>query len=228
MKIERIDGYKSFCTEIKKIGFCLSGDNGEGIFSLRDYYSEQIDYHTGIEELDPWQWRIRAIQEDDTISYGKVFFNKSGWITSEWLPSLICLRRKGQTINALYQDGLITQMEKNVYDYVSDHTQASLVDLQVEFGRSNKSKIVKALTNLQMKILLTTWGETYKISKKGEPYGWPVTVFCTVDEKFGEEVTDMAFDMNVDDAYQKLSEHIKALNPLAEEKRIKAFLKRMV
>ncbi len=34
MKINVITGYKVFCEEIRNIGFCLSGDNGEGIFSL--------------------------------------------------------------------------------------------------------------------------------------------------------------------------------------------------
>lgn len=226
MKIDIIDGFQTFYNEIDKIGFCLSGDNGEEIFSLKDYYSDQIKFHTGDDNLDPWRWRIRAITEYDDISYGKVFFNKSWWIIKEWLTDFISVRRGGKSFEELYKDGLMTQMEKQVYNLIIINTKISVNEINLEFGKSNKNKVAKALTNLQMKLLITIYGEKHKISSKGLPYGWPVTVFCTIEEKFGEQITENAELIEIEDAYNRISEHIKILNPNATDKRIKAFIKK--
>ena len=225
MNINEIQGFKSFCNEIEKIGFCLSGSNGEGIFTLDDHYAEDIESHTGDRDKDPWAWRIRAVKETETISYGKVFFNKSGWITKDWLPSFISVRRKGKSLNELYNNGLIAQLDKSIYDFIQENVQSSLIDFLSEFGRENKKKIEKSLVNLQMALFITTCGETFKISNKGEPYGWPVSMFSTIEEKFGTEIPRLA---DSKEAYERLSHHIKVLNPQAEERKIKALIKPML
>lgn len=226
MKINTINGFKDFSDEIHKIGFCLSGDNGEEIFSLRDYYSDDINYHTGDENLDPWEWRIRAIKEYDNISYGKVFFNKAGWITIDWITEFISVRRAGKSFDDLYQDGLMTYMEKQVYNLIEQNKRVSVYELNIEFGKSNKNKISKALTSLQMRLLITICDEAFKISSKGIPYGWPTTVFCTIEEKFGSQITEKAKDIEPSVAYSKIAEHIKQQNPNASDKRMKAFIRK--
>ncbi|MCK8058657.1 MULTISPECIES: hypothetical protein [unclassified Fusibacter] len=227
MKIERISDFESFCTELSKIGFCLSGDNGEGVFSLEPYYAEDIEFHTGDDEKDPWQWRIRAVREKDSISYGKVFLNKSGWITKEWIPHFISMRRKSMSMDKLYSDGLIPAMDKAVYDHIVANVKSSLIDLQLRFGKENKSEIVKSLVNLQMKLLITTCDETTKISSKGEPYGWPLTVFCTIEEKFGEEVLEEAENLDPKVAYDDIVKQIRLLKADVDEKKMCKFIKRM-
>ncbi len=54
-----------------------------------------------------------------------------------------------------------------------------------------------------MRLLITVWGETYKLSAKGEPYGWPVAEYCTVERKFGDEVLDEALKLDVGFAIKK-------------------------
>jgi|LGVF01.2.fsa_nt_gb hypothetical protein len=227
MIINTINGFADFCSEIKKIGFCLSGNNGEGIFSLESVYAEDIEYHTGDKELDPWQWRNRAVVETDYISYGKVFLNKAGWITSDWLSDFIAIRREGKSFEELYDDGLMTQMEKQVYHLITTRGRVSANDLFLELGRSNKKLITKALTGLQMKILITICDETYKISNSGTPYGWPVTVFCTIEEKFGHRVTEKAKDLDVMVSYNKLVKQIMKQSPHATDKKIIRFIKKI-
>jgi len=228
MNINEINSFDDFTNEMYKIGFCLSGNNGEGIFSLENCYSEEIEYHTGDLELDPWEWRHRAVEETDDIFYGKVFYNKSGWITREWLSDFINVRRRGNTIDELYFDGLISQLDKSVYEYIQDRKKVSLIDILSTFGRENKNKIVKSLTNLQMKILITMCGETRKISKHGIPYGWPVTIFSTVEERCQNTLIDDINSIDPETSYQRISDHIKTLNPLAEDKRIKSFIKKIL
>lgn len=227
MIINKIHGFDDFLSEIKNIGFCMSGTNGEGIFGISEYYDESIEYHTGDNNLDPWRWRIRGITESDDLLYGKVFFKKAGWITRDWLPDFVAVRRKGLTFDELYDDGLMTQMDKQVFDLIKSRVNISLNEINTELGKENKKEISKAIVNLQMMLLIAISGETYKISSKGEPYGWPVTVFSTLEEKFGDEVTEKARSIESDEAYEKIQHHILSLNLNATNKKIKAFIKMM-
>lgn len=228
MKIKEIKNYNDFVREIHKIGFCLSGNNGEGIFSIEEYYGDEIESHTGDLEYDPWAWRHRTVEETKDIYYGKVFHNKSGWITEAWLPDFINVRRRGKSIDDLYSDGLISKLDVSIYSFIQDKKKASLIDLLSEFGRENKSKIVKSLIHLQMKILITMSGEMRKISKEGIPYGWPVTIYSTVEERSHLKTTEDADDQEIMISRQKICDHIKRLNPVAEEKRVNAFIKQLI
>jgi len=225
MKISTISNFEDFKKEIGIVGFCLSGSNGEGIFSLEGYYSDQIEFHTGNLELDPWEWRHRAVEETSDIYYGKVFYNKSGWITHDWLLDFINVRRQGKSIDDLYTDGLLSKMDKSIYDYIKSRNKVSLIDIQAQFGKENKSKIVKSLVNLQMKILITVCGEIRKISKTGMPFGWPVTVYGTVEER-NSILKEHDGEQDVNMSYSRISDHIKKLNPMANEKKIASFIKK--
>lgn len=226
MKINVINNFGEFTDEMRKIGFCLSGNNGEGIFSLEKYYSEDIEYHTGDLELDPWQWRHRAVEETKDIFYGKVFHGKSGWITKEWINDFVSVRRRGKSIDDLYKDGLISKMDKSIYAYIKDNNKASLVEIKNEFGKENKTQIAKSITNLQMKILITMCGETRKISAQGIPYGWPVTLFSTVEARYHHDILEDDSTTSSEESYLKISDHIKVLNPEVNEKKIKSFIKK--
>ncbi|MBI9014668.1 MAG: hypothetical protein JEZ08_20690 [Clostridiales bacterium] len=227
MIISTINGFDDFCNEIKKIGFCLSGNNGEEVFSLKSYYSDNIELHTGSKEFDPWEWKNRAVKETDYICYGKVFLNKAGWITIDWIPDFISVRRDGKSFEELYHDGLMTQMEKQVFNLINSRVKVSINDIYLELGRSKKKSIVKALTNLQMLLLITICDEIYKISNSGVPYGWPVTVFSTMEEKFGKGVTEKAKEIDSGIAYYNISEQLKKLNSQVTDKKINKFIKKL-
>ncbi len=65
----------------------------EGVFTLSDAFGESIAWHTEDPETDPWEWRIRVLDEYTDIAYGKLFFRKSGYITKEWYPYFLAVRR---------------------------------------------------------------------------------------------------------------------------------------
>lgn len=60
-----------------------------------------------------------------------------------------------------------------------------------------------------------------KLNKFGEPYGWNSTVFCTVEEFWGEDLSE---DISYEEAYRKIHDRILELNPEAQEKVIKKFI----
>ncbi len=173
MQIHSIDSFSSFCSALRKVGFSMGGSNNEGIFSLCDYFSNNLVFHTGNAETDPWIWRIRGITECNDLAYSKLFFNKGGWITKEWYPYFIAIRRENKSFNDMYYDGLISNLAKKIYDLVNDTPNISLYEIKMSLGldKSQKSKIVSAITLLQMKMFITISGQKYKLSKAGEKYG---------------------------------------------------------
>ena len=64
-------------------------------------------------------------------------------------------------------------------------------------------------------------GRKQKVSSLGKPYGWNSTVFTTVENFWGEDLTA---DISFDEAYEKIRERILFLNPEAKEKDIKKFI----
>lgn len=222
MDIQMIHKYKDFLKAMDQVGFSLLGDNDEGVFSLGQFFSEDIEFHTGDLETDPWTWRIRTLRESRDFTYGKLILKKSAWIKKSWLPYFIAVRRQNRTADELYDDGLMSRMTKAVYDLMRDQGPITPLDLQNIFGKDQKQQITKSLVELQMLVLITMVDETYKLSKDGSPYGWPVAVFDTLESRYGTLET---LEPNL--AYQKLYSHMKALNPKALDKAINRMIGRM-
>ncbi len=74
---------------------------------------------------------------------------------------------------------------------------------------------------MQKNLFITMCGRRQKVSRTGEPYGWNSTVFTTVENFWGEDLT---MDISADVAYKKIRERILFLNPEAWEKNIKKFI----
>ncbi len=224
-----IRSFHEFCDELLKCGFSMGGGNAKGIFAIVDYdwrncpADNPIVWHTGDPETDPWEWRMRVLEERDDIAYGKVFFGTSGYITKEWYPLFLKVRRQGMVFDEWYDEGKASQMEKQIYEAVSGNGQVALHDLKRMCGitKETASKFDRALTNLQKNLFITMCGRMQKLNKFGEGYGWNSTVFTTVEEFWGE---DLSADISFDEAYGRIREQILKLNPQAEEKAIKKFI----
>ena len=85
-----IQNYDGFVENLLTAGFSMGGGNDEGIFALIPWswdqqppYETPVRWHTGLVETDPWEWRMRVLDERRDIAYGKVFFKKSGFITKQ-------------------------------------------------------------------------------------------------------------------------------------------------
>lgn len=224
-----IRSFQEFCDELLTCGFSMGGGNAKGIFAIVDYdwrtcpTDSPIVWHTGDPETDPWEWRMRVLEEREDIAYGKVFFGTSGYITKEWYPLFLRVRRQGMVFDEWYDEGKASQLEKQIYEVISENGQVALHDLKRMCGitKGTASKFDRALTNLQKSLFITMCGRTQKLNKFGEGYGWNSTVFCTVEEFWGG---DLSADISVTEAYERIREQILKLNPQAEEKAIKKFI----
>ena len=227
-----IKDYNDFCTELLKAGFSLAHGNNENVFGLIEYgWNEEpsdspIRWHTGDRDRDPWEWRIRVLNERDDVAYAKVFFCKAGYITKECYPYFLAARRCGKSFMDEYLDGNISNYAKRIYEVISENGSLPLHEIKqiARFKREDNSKFDRALTELQMKLYITMCGEQQKISKKGESYGWSSMVFCTTESFWGEEVFKQAQKISQEEAVQAIRERVYTLNPLAQEKKVIKFI----
>lgn len=225
--------YDGFVKALLQAGFSMGGGNDEGIFSLIPWswdeqppYETPVRWHTGEKETDPWEWRMRVLDERTDIAYGKVFFKKSGFITRQFAPYFLAARRGKEEFSGAYEAGTLSHAAKRIYNTVLEYGTLPLHAIKqlAAFGAEEKSRFDSALTELQMRMFLTMCGRQQKLSKKGEEYGWYSTVFCTTEQFWGEEVFAEAAKIKKADAIKAISDQVLVLNPQAEEKKIRKFI----
>ena len=80
-KLRREEEAKKLCEELLAAGFSMAGGNSKGIYAVvpfdwkaNDVFDTPVRWHTGEPETDPWEWRMRVLEERDDIAYAKVFF----------------------------------------------------------------------------------------------------------------------------------------------------------
>lgn len=221
-----IDNYGDFTAALLEAGFSLGGPNGEGIFTLCSLFGGSVRWHTDDPETDPWEWRMRVLDERDDIAYAKVFFNKSGFITRAWYPYFLAARRRGKDFEEAYADGEISHFAKRIYTLLSDNESLPfhVIKRLGGFGKEDSARFEKALVELQMKMYITMCGRERKRSRYGEEYGWNSTVFCTTDSFFGGSVLDEAAGITPQEAEKMITAQIIKLNPDANAKKIGKFI----
>ena len=225
--------FEDFCRALRASGFSMGGGNPKGIYAAVDFTWENqaehpspVRWHTGDPETDPWEWRIRVLDECGDIAYAKLFFRTSGFITAEWYPRFLAVRRQGESFEEAYFAGRVSHEAKRIYEAVSRFGQLPLHDIKTEggFRREENSWFERALVELQMGMFLTMCGRVQKISRKGEPYGWNSTVFTTT-ERFWEERGISLYLPDPQQAYEQIRERILLLNPAAQVRNIDRFIR---
>ena len=228
-----IKNYNDFIAALHKAGFSGAvGGKDDGVFGLFRYgwgaeEETGIRWHTDDPDTDPWQWRIRVLNEYNDIAYSKVFFRKAGYITKEWYPYFLAARRDGMAFEDEYSSGAFSHFAKRVYEAVAENGCLSLQEIKriAGFKREDTSKVESALIELQMKMYLTICEIGYKVSQKGEEYGFSYTVFRTAESFWGDVIFDRAANIDANEAVDKITERILTLSPSAHEKKIMKFIR---
>ena len=229
----QIKHYDDFVNALLSAGFSMGGGNDEGIFALVPWsweesppYDTPVRWHTGNPDTDPWEWRMRVLDERRDIAYGKVFSKKSGFITKDWAPYFLAARRGKDDFEGAYAGGTLSHAAKRIYNLILEYGTLPLHAIKQlgSFSAEDKSRFDGALTELQMRMYLTMCGRQQKLSQKGEEYGWYSTVFCTTEQFWGEDVFARAAAITKDDSINAITQQVLVLNPQAEEKKINKFI----
>lgn len=221
--------YDDFCRELLNAGFSLGGGSDKGIYAVVPFdWTEQpagtpVRWHTGDPETDPWEWRMRVLEERSDIAYAKVFFRASGYITEEWYPYFLTVRRQGMSFEEAREEGRVSELSRRIYNAVQENGRVPMHEIKRLAGLRDETSahIEKAMTDLQMGMFLTICGRQQKRNAYGELYGWSSTVFCTPEEFWHREFDDLP---DCDQAIQKICARVSQLNPSAQERKIRKFI----
>ncbi len=228
-----VSNFSEFCGEVVRCGFSMGGGSAKGIYSIVPYTWEQQDlldtpvkWHTGDPETDPWEWRMRVLEERRDIAYSKVFFNVSGFISAEWYPRFLAVRRGGETFDEAFGRGAVSRMAKRAYDVIREIDSLAFHEIKslAFIIREENSQFEQALTELQMKMFITIDGRAQKVNKYGIPYGWSSTSFSTVESFWRRRGVELE-EMDPEKSYELIYRRVLELNPEAEKSRIERFIR---
>lgn len=99
-----------------------------------------VRWHTGDPETDPWEWRMRVLEERDDIAYAKLFFRTSGYIAYSLYPLFYAVRRRGEPMEEAYSRGTVGSAAKRIYDILSASGGVPLHDLKLLGGFTKTGK----------------------------------------------------------------------------------------
>jgi hypothetical protein len=228
-----LNNFSDFVTALLNAGFSTGSGHAEGVYAVVPFawdesppFRTRVRWHTGDPETDPWEWRIRVLDERNDIAYGKVFFKKSGYITKEWYPYFLAARRKGMDFEEQYARGVVSNYAKRIYSVVKDGDALPLHEIKRlgGFSREDKSRFNAAVIELQMGLYITICGRKQKVSLTGGEYGWSSTVFCTVEKFWDKSVFGKAAKISAKEAAERITEQVYKLNPDADARKVKKFI----
>lgn len=167
--------YDDFCRELLNAGFSLGGGSDKGIYAVVPFdWTEQpagtpVRWHTGDPETDPWEWRMRVLEERSDIAYAKVFFRASGYITEEWYPYFLAVRRQGMSFEEAWEEGRVSELSRRIYNAVQENGRVPMHEIKRLAGLRDETSahIEKAMTDLQMGMFLTICGRQQKRNAYG-------------------------------------------------------------
>lgn len=217
-----LNTYEDFSSFLHNIGFMPLSANRADFPNLSGLTAEEA-WHTN-DPGDPWQWR-RRIADEKMAAYGKFFEKKPTFITIEWLPDFIAVRRRGHSVASLYQDGLLSTTAKDIYALFDEHKQVAAHDLRplLGLGKDSKTSIDNACLELQMGLFVTVSDMVRKIGTDGEPYGWPSVCLMRMED-WAPEACAAAAKIGPAEASNRIMRRAKEVMPEAEERTIKKLL----
>ena len=182
--VEKIQTLEDLEHAVERIGFLpYSGNRRELLFTLEERTDNA--WHDD-SPSDPWLWRSQ-VAAGGRLAYGKFFLKRSGFVAPRCLPAFVALRRENRTFSDLYARGLVSRGAKRVYDCFADRAEWTLPALKSEAGFAGASREFEAaLTELQGLFFLCISGQTRRVGRTGEPYGWPNNDFCRLEARFPE------------------------------------------
>jgi hypothetical protein len=228
-----LNNFSDFITALLNAGFSTGSGHAEGVYAVVPFawnevppFRTKVRWHTGDPETDPWEWRIRVLDERDDIAYGKVFFKKSGYITKEWYPYFLAARRKGMDFDEQYARGALSGYAKRIYSVVKDGDALPLHEIKRlgGFSKEDKSRFDAAVIELQMGLHITICGRKQKVSLTGEEYGWSSTVFCAAEKFWEKGVFVKAGKISPKEAVERITEQVHRLNSNANAKKVQNFI----
>jgi len=207
---------------VLEIGILPFFENGIPGFSVAEHTPPELWFN---DEADgPWEWKGPIIQLGHT-AYGKFFNRKAGWVSLEWLPDLINIRRFVYPLPPVDSQA----PERLIYDVLCLDKDVLSRDLKREvglYGMKLKSTFERYIAQLQMGLWTCISDFEYNIDQHGNRYGWGLARYSTPEEMYGYDYVRSAIGQRTsEESRQRLVAHLMKMVPNATEKQILKLLK---
>ena len=174
---------------------------------------------TGLAD-DPWGWREALAGRGDVL-YGKFFEGHAGFVSREWFPTLINLRRDGYDFDSRWEEGLATPLCHSIMLEVEKEPGLLKSELKKRAGGKG---FEGAVTLLQEQTYLLICGFDRRRNRFGEPYGWHIARLTTPEAAFGAEWATQMYAEAPEASRARIEAHLHTLLPKAEPEALRRLI----
>ena len=180
-------------------------------------------------EVDPWIWR-EIISGKRKIAYGKFFHGRAGFVSREWFPYLANYRRAGYDYDSRWDEGLATNRSRKIMSlFMEENADKELFSFEVKrmagFGKEGEKNFEGTVTDLQMRTYLVIREFRQRLNKKGEPYGWPLAVYCTPEHLWGYDHITSQYEKEPEESGEAIYRKMRNQWELLSKEQFEAFMK---
>ncbi len=214
-------------TQIEELGFLplFAGEiNG---LSIEEHTPRELWFADNVD--GPWEWKGPIVRTGE-YGYAKYFKNKAVFVSREWLPRLINVRREGKTLGydeekvlkaiEANESMLSTEIREECGFGRHGATAAERAFLaNIDSDKVARSSLDSVLTKLQMKGMIVVADFEYDMGKNGKPYGWGKARYSTPEILYADW-----FKMpeeSPEESRAAIIEHLQKLSPETDIKILK-------
>lgn len=213
----RIRSWQELMDWVDEVGFLPLFKNEIEGFSAEEHTSN-LYWWSGDPEQDPWEWRT-WIARSGRVAYGKFFGKKAGFISKAWFPHFSNWRRDGYDFDSRWDEELASLRQKRIMDQFEQEKEWFSFQLKrmAGFGKEGEKNFEGTVTDLQMYGYLLIRDFRRRLNKKGQPYGWPVSVYTTPEALWGYAHISSAYSTDPAQSKALIYQQVQANFPAATE-----------
>ena len=219
IRLPQIRSKEALTTLIGQLGFLPFFANEIRGFSVEECTPPELWFSDSAD--GPWEWK-GPVARTNTCIYGKLFGNKAGFVSREWVPAFCAWRRSGLGFEDLYTSQLASAKDKRVYEHIRAQRAIETGQLKtdLDFRRGGSTGFDAIITRLQMQTYVVIGDFIYHLDKHMRPYGWGVSLYTTPEAIFGYDEVTSEYDTEPEEIRQRMLSHLKRLLPRTPEAKL--------
>lgn len=160
------------------------------------------------------------------MAYGKFFGRKAGFISRAWFPHFANWRRDGYDFDSRWDEELASMRQKRIMDQFAGREELYSFELKrlAGFGREGEKNFEGTVTELQMGGYLLIRDFRQRLNKKGQPYGWPISVYAMPESLWGYEHITSAYSAEPPQSKELVYKQVRKNFPAATEETLRVVL----
>ncbi len=211
-------------SKIDEIGFLpLFAGEIKGL-SIEEHTPRELWFADNVD--GPWEWKGPIVRTGE-YGYAKYFRNKAVFVSRQWLPRLINIRRDGKPLGydeervlkaiEANESMLSTEIREECGFGPHGATAAERALMaNIDAGNSTRMSLDTVLTRLQMKGRIVVSDFVYDIGKNGKPYGWGKARYSTPEILYADWFK--LPDESPETSRAEVTAHLQKLSPETDMK----------